>query len=200
METEKLVKIAVISVGGYLVYRYVVQAGMIPDFLGIAGGSPALGSGSGAGAGSGAAQGAGQGTGAGAGAGAQQGQQQAGNGQQQGSGAGSGSSAGNGNGSGPGTQQSVRDQVLTAAGTGAKHFWRWNFYHPNKSAIDPFQLPESAWANTTLGRKPANVDEVEATPLTFEQYWSLVTSGGFAGLVPASGTNVWDAQPLKWIQ
>lgn len=197
MQTENIVKYAVIAVGGYLVYRYVVEAGMIPDYLGLVGGAAGASTGNG------------------------QGQNQIPGGTSNGQTVGG---PGNGNGpmgapqgqyddlqagprgdktDGQGQSQqaaSVRQKVLEAAGPGSKQFWAWNYYHPNKTAIDPFQLPESAWAATSLGRRPVNVEEVEGTPLTFDQYWSLISAGGFAGLVPARGTNVWNAQALRWVQ
>ena len=197
MKTQDIIMYAVLAAAAYIAYRWLVQQGMIPDLLGIGGGTQVPG-------GSGQQQ-IPSGTG-------QQQQQQGGGGggqqQQQGGGSGSGgngqsSSSGAGsNTTGGGTASgSIKEQVDLASrneaipNAGLLHFWKWNYYLPSGIAKpSPFDLDWSVLGQQT----PANAAAVESTPLTLDQWWSLVQPQVSPGVAGLGRVNHWGQQPSQW--
>lgn len=196
MKTQDIVKYALMAAAAYLAYRWLVSQGMIPDLLGIAGGAqgqlPAGGNGAGNSAGNGQAQQ----------------QQTGGNGQQpqqtggQSSSSGAGSNTTDGGNYGSG---SLKEQVWEAAkneatpNAGLLHFWQWNYYLPGGVAKpNPYDMDWSA-----IGMEvPGSDDAMKATPLTIDQWWTLVQpvlSPGVSGIQTGMGrVNHWQQQSSRW--
>lgn len=217
MKGNQMIYIAVGAAAAYFGYRYAVQNLMIPDYLGIVPGFPRTdaelqavvanlvangaidttqvtpGGGSGTNtlpAGSGSGYGTGSG---GTGNGASNGAGSSGNG--------SGQSAGS-----AGQSTTAKDQLWNAAKSEAAsngnrlNFWQFNYHLPsNLAKPDPFALGDAAWAGTPLGRQPVTPAEVINTPLTLDQYWSMVAGPlGLSGMRGMGSVNHWGAQASVW--
>jgi hypothetical protein len=119
-----------------------------------------------------------------------------------------GSSAGNTPGSNTapggtgGSGGDVKAQVWEAAKNeannsgGLLHFWQWNYYLPaNLPKVDPFAVPASMWPG---GTKPTDAAQVQATPLTVDQWWAMVSGPmGLSGY-EAAHVNHWSQQASLW--
>lgn len=186
MDTNDIIRYAVIAAGAYFGYRWAVSQGMIGDVLGIAGDvAPYPGTALPPGQ-----QAPGQFPG-----------QQLDDQPQQPSDTSGGGTPGDNTAPGGtgGAVGDVKAQVWEAAKSeanqsgGMLHFWQWNYYLPaDLPKVDPFQIPASQWPN---GEKPLDAAQVQATPLTIDQWWAMVKGPmGLGGLYRPGGVNHW-SQP-----
>jgi hypothetical protein len=119
-----------------------------------------------------------------------------------------GSSAGNTPGSNTapggsgGAGGDVKQQVWEAAKNeanqsgGLLHFWQWNYHLPgNLAKVDPFTVPANLWP---AGVKPTDAAQVQATPLTLDQWWSMVKGPMGLGNYEPGGINHWSQQASQW--
>ena len=181
VDTTQIMKYAAIGAAIWFGYRWAVSMGYIQDYIGIAGDVvpvPALPPGQ---------------------------QQQL---DIQPSPNTGGSSAGNTPGSNTapggsgGAGGDVKGQVWESAkheanqSGGLLHFWQWNFYSPgNLAKVDPFSVPASLWPG---GNKPTDAAQVQATPLTIDQWWAMVKGPMGLGHYEQGGINHWSQQSSQW--
>lgn len=181
MDTSEILRYAAIGAAVWFGYRWAVSMGYIDDVIGIAGDVvPQLPAGNG---------------------------QEPANAQPAPSTGGSTPGQNTQPGGSGGAGGDVKQQVWEAAkgeaesSGGLLHFWQWNYYLPGHLAkVDPFSVPASQWPS---GEKPVDAAQVQATPLTLDQWWAMVKGPmglGQVGQLTPDGQNVnhWGQQASLW--